>query len=88
MAGVVAPSVAQAETCSCGHEMDYIEEVVGGYQIVSQFDHCRWGHYTYWCSKCKEVHHVPYSITESHDMDWNADMTALVCSCGHEEKRY
>jgi len=86
LAGVMAPSVAQAETCSKGHEMHYIESIDEGFSIVNQFDHNRWGYDIYWCSECDEVHHVGYSITEGHDMCWNSDMTALVCECGYEEK--
>jgi len=87
LALAAAPAIVHAETCSEGHGMDFVERHYEGFSDVNPYDHSCWGYDIYYCIRCQEVHHVNFSVIESHDMCWNSDMTALVCSvCGHEEK--
>ena len=86
LAGVTAPCVVQAETCSCGTELDYIG-TAEFYDYMNPYDHSHWGYEIYTCSKCnEEIHLNHFSGIESHDMSWNDDMTALECPCGLVEE--
>jgi len=87
LAWTIAPSVVHAETCSNGHEMVIVGRVIEDSSVVNPYDHSCWGYYMYYCESCYQEHHVSFSVVERHDMCWNDDMTALVCSvCGYEDK--
>jgi len=66
--------------------MTCIGTITEGFHYDNPYTHHRYGVDVYRCSVCNEVQHSEYDIIEDHDMNWNDDMTALVCECGFEDK--